>query len=121
MSILEQNEEIKVFPCPSCRKAISSKASQCKYCETPISDDVKTAAIEAEEKENRRIDAEFHRNIMLIGIAITFVGAGLLGISILNVYSGRGGFFIWSPIITLVGIGQVIYGLVGMRKANRRK
>lgn len=121
MSILEQNEEIKVFPCPSCRKTISSKASQCKYCETPISDDVKTAAIEAEEKENRRIDAEFHRNIMLIGIAITFVGAGLLGISFMNVYSGRGGFFIWSPIITIVGIGQTAYGILGMRKAKYRE
>lgn len=121
MSILEQSEEIKVFPCPSCRKTISSKASRCKYCDTQVSDEVKTAAIEAEEQENRRIDSEFHRNIMLIGIAVFFVGAGLLGVSIINVYSGRGGFFIWSPIITLVGIGQVIYGLVGMRKANSRK
>ena len=120
MSILEQNEELRVFPCPECRKTISSLASQCKYCNAAISEEVKLAAIEAEEEENRRIDSEFHRNIMLIGIAVALAGAGLLGVSIVNVYSGRGGFFIWSPIITLVGIGQIFYGLVGMRKAKRR-
>jgi hypothetical protein len=81
---------------------------------------VRRAAIEASEEENRGHDVEFHRNIFLIGVVISLVGVGLLTMSVVNLYSGTGGFFIWSPIITIFGLGQTIYGLYGMRKAKHR-
>lgn len=120
MSILNQHEEIKVFPCPTCKRMMPSNRDTCQYCNSPISDDTKRSMIEAQEAQNRNEDVEFHRNIFLIGLMILFVGAGLLSVSILNIYAESGGFFIWSPIITVFGLGQTIYGLNGMRKARRR-
>ncbi len=120
MSILNQEDELKVFPCPSCKRIIPSNVDTCKYCNSPISEETKQAAIKTEEEQNRNHDVEFHRNICMIGVVIFMVGAGLLTLSILNLYAGRGGFFIWSPIIAVFGLGQTIYGLLGMRKAKRR-
>ncbi len=120
MSILNQEEELKVFPCPTCKRTIPSNKDTCKYCDSPISDEIKRAMIEAQEVQNRNEDIEFHRNIFMIGIVILFVGAGLLSVSIVNIYAESGGFFIWSPVITIFGLGQAIYGLNGMRKAHRR-
>ncbi len=120
MSFLNQEDELKVFACPGCRRPISSLADSCKYCNLPLSGDVKSAAIAASEEENRSHDVEFHRNIALIGAVIFLAGIGLLTMSVVNMYSGTGGFFIWSPVLTVVGFGQIIYGLFGMRKAKRR-
>lgn len=120
MSILNQEAELKVFPCPACARIIPSTADTCKYCNSAISDEMKQSAIEREEEQIRSDDIEFHRNIFLIGVVILFVGGGLLATSLLSLYAGSGGFFIWSPIITIFGFGQTIYGLNGMRKAKRR-
>lgn len=120
MSILNQEDELKVFPCPGCRRPISSTAENCKYCDLPISPEVRQSAIEENDAENRSHDVEFHRNIFMIGVVIFLAGVGLLAMSIMSLYSGTGGFFIWSPILTIVGFGQTIYGLHGMRNAKRR-
>jgi hypothetical protein len=120
MSFLNQEDELKVFACPGCRRPISSLADTCKYCNLSLSDDIKSAAIAASEEDNRSHDVDFHRNIALIGVVICVGGLGLLTMSVVNIYSGLGGFFIWSPVLTVVGFGQTIYGLFGMRKAKRR-
>lgn len=120
MSFLKQEDEVRVFPCPGCRRPISSTAESCRYCSIPISEEVKAAAIDGWEKETRSHDVEFHRNIALIGAVIFLAGIGLLTMSVVNISSGKGGFFVWSPILTVVGFGQIVYGVFGMRKAKRR-
>lgn len=120
MSILNQEDEFNVFPCPGCRRPISSNVDTCKYCNLPISAEMQREAIEGFQEENRSHDVEFHRNIFLVGVVILLVGVGLLTMSVVNLSAGTGGFFIWSPILTVLGIGQSIYGLIGMRKAKRR-
>ena len=112
MSILNQEDEFNVFPCPGCRRPISSNVDTCPYCSLPISVEMRLEAIEGFQEENRSHDVEFHRNIALVGVVIFLAGVGLLAMSIVNIYSGTGGFFIWSPILAVIGFGQIIYGLV---------
>jgi hypothetical protein len=120
MSFFNQEDEVRVFPCHGCRRPISSTSESCRYCNIPISEEQKIAAIEGWDEETRGQDVEFHRNIALVGAIIFLVGIGLLTMSIVTVYSGTGGFFVWSPILAVVGFGQVMYGVFGMRKAKRR-
>lgn len=78
---------------------------------------MKEAAIGTEDKEVKEANRKFYKSVMYVGIALFLVGGFLVLQSVASILMfGKGQFFIWSPFLTLLGVGQIIYGLNGIRK-----
>lgn len=120
MSILDQEDEYKVFPCPNCQKIVSTRDDNCRYCGSELSRDIKQEAVRRQVAEIKELDIDRHKTIAGIGAIVFISGLGLLIQSIVALFAG-GAFFIWSPIITIIGFGAIIYGLKGIWKEKRSK
>lgn len=109
MSFLGQEETVDIFECPNCKHFNSSKSENCKQCSMPFSEEQKQAAIEKTKLETKRHNIAYYKNILIVGI-LMFLGGGFA--SIVFLFLGRISF--WLVIITLVGIGQVFWGVRGL-------
>jgi len=122
MSTLSLNDKIETLQCPNCGKYISSDAAACRFCSIPITAEMMQAGVEKETEEIRKFQIDFYKTTLASGAITLFIGGGLLFFSIVSVlFLPEGRFFLWSPVITLLGIGQIIYSLNGFYKERRRK
>jgi len=106
------DEERKVFRCPNCKQFISNKVDKCRFCSTPITDEIKLEAVKLQENEDKGFRVKTQKTWLYAGIGVFALGLILLGLSLYSIYfTNEGRFFIWSPVITLVGLGQIIYSI----------
>jgi hypothetical protein len=114
--------EIYVFRCPQCTQFISSTVDACRFCEFPITDEVRTAGAEAAFHENKAYRIAFYKKAFYIGVGI--FGAGLLLLAFFAapiILTGEGTFFYGGPILIAIGFGQSLLGLHGIYKEKRTK
>jgi uncharacterized membrane protein YvbJ len=109
MSGLSLNERVHTLLCPNCKKYISSDATSCRFCGMEIDEDLMQHGVAQETEEIRKTNFAFHRNFMVSGFAFLAIGVSLLAQVIVT-----GRFFFYSPVLVLLGLGQVIYGGIGM-------
>ncbi|MDQ3801894.1 MAG: hypothetical protein M3384_20920 [Acidobacteriota bacterium] len=116
-SLLGVSEELKVFKCPNCSRYISSKNDVCPKCSFQIPNEAKQSAILAQENEVKEANRKFYRTLLYSGLAEFSFGVILVSGSVMAAVNGIGWrFSIWAPLLTLLGIGQIIYSLNGLRK-----
>jgi hypothetical protein len=114
------DEDRKVFRCPNCKQFISNKVDKCRFCSTPITDEIKLEAIKSQENEDKGFRVKTEKAWLYIGIGVFSLGLFLLGVSLYSIYFTRDGrFFLWSPVLILVGFGQIIYSLFGIYYAKK--
>lgn len=112
----------QVFQCPNCQQYISTKYDACRFCSLVLTDEVKAKAVEKEEDGNRQYRYDNYKKVFYVGIGVFAFGAFLLMVSIGSIlFTPEGRFFVWSPIITLVGVFQMIGALFGMRDERKKK
>ena len=120
MSLSLNEDEIKVFRCPNCKQFISNKSDKCRFCSFEITEEIKHRESELQQAEDKGFRINTNKNILYVGLGIFALGLSLLSFSLVTIFStGQGRFFIWSPIITLVGLGQIIYGLYGIYQEKK--
>ena len=110
-SLFGVNEELKVFKCPQCKEYISSNNDFCPKCSFQIPIDLKQKAIQTEDEDVKIANRKFYKNSLWVGIGLFLLGSFLL---VQMLFTGR--FFLWSPILTLLGLGEIIYSLNGLYK-----
>ncbi len=119
---MANNDTYQSFKCPSCRQYISNQVDSCRFCFVPLSDEIKEQSIEQELDESRRYRFKSNKTIFYTGIGIFALGAFFLLGSLASIFlTGEGRFFIWSPIVALFGLGQIIIGSLGMLEERKRK
>ena len=102
----------EVFRCPGCREFISTRVNECRFCSIPITDEIKLRESNRQANEDRAFRINNQKKWLYGGIGVFALGVLLLGASIFTVlYSQNGRIFIWSPVLILVGLGQIIYSL----------
>jgi hypothetical protein len=122
MSFLGQEDDSTVFRCPRCDQFISSNVETCRFCELPITKEMKAHSAAAQFEEDKAFRTGFHKNIFIVGAVMLVIGVLMLGwFAVSMLVLGRGDFFYISPILTLLGAGQIIAGLHGMYKEKRLK
>ena len=115
------NESYPVFQCPKCRQYISTKYDACRFCSFPLTDEIKTQAVEKEVDGNREFRLKTNKAILYSGFGVFGLGAALSAISISTIFFNRGEiFFPWSPVIVVVGLGQILYGFSGVREERKK-
>lgn len=115
-SLLGVSEELKVFKCPNCSEYISSKNDICPKCSFPIPADVKQSAILTQDNEVKEANRKFYRTFLYAGFGEVGFGVLLTMVSVLTLAYDRGRISVWGPFLTLLGIGQIIYSLNGLRR-----
>ena len=121
MSYLDPSE-IYVFRCPQCSQFISSMVDVCRFCQFPITPDVKNAGAAAIFNENKEYRVNFYKNVMFVGAALFVVGLLLLGVFLASIAArGEGTLFYIGPILVVVGFGQVLVGLNGIYREKMSK
>lgn len=107
--------ERKVFRCPNCTKFISTAVDTCRFCSIPVTDEIKRKGVSEQEGEDRGFRVNVQKKFFYSGIGVFALGLVLLAYSLFSIYfTSEGVFFLWSPVITLVGLGQIVYGLIGI-------
>lgn len=106
------DEERKVFRCPNCKQFISNQVDKCRFCSTHITDEMKFESVKLQENEDKGFRVKTQKIWLYTGVGVFALGLILLGVSLYSIYyTNEGRFFIWSPILILVGFGQIIYSL----------
>jgi hypothetical protein len=104
--------EYQVFRCPNCQQFISTKVDKCRFCSINVTDEIKLKGIEEQENEDKAHRVKDHKNWLYSGIGVFALGLFLFGYSLFTIYfTNHGRFFIWSPILVLVGLGQILYSI----------
>ncbi len=116
-NLLGVSKELKVFKCPNCNEYISSNKENCPKCSFQITDYAKSLAIQTQDEEVKEANRKFYRTILYTGIGIFLIGGLMLLSSTVTMLStGTLRIVIWSPFLTVLGLGQIFYGLNGLRK-----
>ena len=116
------NDEYQAFKCPSCRQYISNQVDSCRFCNAIITDEMKLKAVEEELEDNRQFQLKSHKTFLYTGLGTLGLGLLLLFVSLATIiFTDEGRFFIWSPILIVLGIAQMIYASVGMVEERKRK
>ena len=114
-------ESYPVFQCPKCRQYISTKYDECRFCNFPLSDEIKAQAIAIEVDGNRQYRLKMSKGVLYAGLGILALGLLLSLTSIYSIFiAGEGVYFLWSPIIVLAGLGQILIGLNGIRVERKK-
>jgi hypothetical protein len=117
---MSSDDSYSVFQCPNCQKYVSNKADACRFCGFPLSDQVKAKAIEKESDDNRQFRRKGHKAMLYTGLGVFVLGLFLSAASYTTIFvTGQGFYFPWSPVIALVGLGQILYGFLGMREERK--
>ncbi len=111
----------EVFQCPECQQFISTKYEVCRFCEFPLSDEIKAGAIAKTNNDNTQYRLKMHKAVLYSGLGIFVIGVGLSFISIVSIFYTRQGFYFpWSPIIVLFGLGQMLIGFMSIREERKK-
>jgi len=122
MESLSLNEAVKTLECPNCKKYITSDSATCRFCSFPISQEMIEAGVEKEDEEIRRFQVTFYKGALGTGAVFLLIGILLLVYFFVSYYAtGRGVFYFWSPILILLGLGEIIYALHGFYKERPHK
>lgn len=115
MSFLPDELKIQTFPCPNCKQYISSEVDVCKFCSTPIPNEIKQSAIDKENKEKKATFLKGHKNTIILGLGILAAGIlFLFDIFIafkLSYADNTQSINCLAPIFIIIGIGIIIVGL----------
>ncbi len=121
-TVLMANDDYQAFKCPSCKQYISNRVDTCRFCDAVITDEMKEKAIEEELEENRQFQLKSHKLFLYSGLGTMGFGLLLLIASLASIFfTDEGRFFIWSPILIVLGVAQMIYASVGMFEERKRK
>ena len=119
---MANDDSYQAFKCPSCGQFISNQVDICRFCNAVITDDMKAKAIEQELEETRKFSFDSNKKFVYSGLATMAIGAILLLFSLYTMFfTNEGRFFIWSPILILFGLAQMMYGSFGMFEERKRK
>jgi RNA polymerase subunit RPABC4/transcription elongation factor Spt4 len=120
MSSIFGETESAVFQCPSCKQYISGDSTTCRLCSSPITVEMKQIAIAKEKKSVTDAAVSYYGKFAGIGALMFFGGGAAVA---LNAFSASLGerFFTRSLIVSVLGLGQLIYGLHGIYKEKRGK
>jgi hypothetical protein len=100
----------RVFQCPNCKEYISTDATTCRFCSTPIDAQSAQAAADAQALENKRYRKKQYARHIWIGAGVFVLG---LAITVGSYIASEGGSFVLTYGLMLVGGGDLIYGLAG--------
>lgn len=111
------SSDFKVFRCPFCQEYMSTLKESCPKCGAMITDDQKQQAIKQEQDEVKSVNRSFYKKSLYVGIALFLGGGAIFMLFLIPFLMGEEArLFIWSPIITLIGLGEIIYSLTGLYK-----
>ena len=115
MSIIPDELKTQTFPCPTCKKIISSDHRTCRFCGLEINDELQSNLVRGELTERSLARLRNHKIYMGVGAAV-FLG-GLLLLAVLFIESRIGSrtvnFDCWTPLLIIGGLGAAIMGLKG--------
>ena len=107
--------QVRVFPCPNCHEFIATDAARCRFCSTPIDQQTAQLAADAQIKENERYMRSRYFRHMLSGGGLFILGVVITLGTLAAAYSSpRGGYYVITWGLVIVGFGDFLYGLVGV-------
>ena len=119
---MANDDSYQPIKCPSCGQYISNQADSCRFCKAAISEDMKAKALELELEENRKFRLKSHKMFVYSGLGTIALGVFLLLLSLFTIFfTNEGRFFLWSPILVILGVAQMMYGSFGMFEERKRK
>lgn len=111
----------EVFQCPKCHQYISTKYDVCRFCSLPLTEEIKVQAIGKEEEGSRQHRINSHKTFLYTGLATFGLGVFLLLFSVTTIlFTREGRFFIWSPVLIVLGLGQIYMGYSDMRREKKK-
>ena len=106
--------QVRVFQCPNCKEFIATDAKSCRFCSTPITEEVAQAQAKVQEEENRVYRRKKYARHMLTGGGLAALGLAItIGTLLLATVSEGGGHYVITYGLILAGGGNFLYGLVG--------
>ena len=100
-----------IIQCPSCREFISSDATHCRFCKTPIDPKVAAQAAEQLAGENRSERKRAALKHMLVGLGIFVLGLAItIGTYSMAASSNGGGHYVITYGLIISGAGNFLYG-----------
>ena len=103
-----------VFQCPNCKEWISVGVNQCRFCNSPITEET-ARAVALEQADQDRVDRKkAYLRAMLIGAGMVALGLGITVGSVALASMGNGGgyyFITWGLVI--FGAINFFRGLMG--------
>ena len=104
----------RIFQCPNCKEYISTDATTCRFCKTPIDAQTAQSAADAQVLENRRYRKKQYARHIWIGAGVFTLGFVItVGSFLAAASSEEGGHYVVTYGLMLVGAGDLIYGLAG--------
>lgn len=115
MTLFENRESVKPFPCPTCREYLSSDAARCRFCGAEIDRESALEAARQEQLANRLYRRRHYRKhawrgggLFAAGVTI-LVGSYFLFPLLLDTDAA------WLPRGLVIGGGaDFLYGLYGL-------
>ena len=104
----------RIFQCPNCKEYISTDATTCRFCKTPIDAQTAQQAADAQVLENKRFRKKQYARHMWIGAGMFALGLTITIVSfIAAATSQEGGYYVVTYGLMLIGAGDLLYGAVG--------
>jgi hypothetical protein len=106
--------QARIFQCPNCHEFISTDATKCRFCSTPIDAQIAQAAANAQADENRKYRKKQYAKHMLIGGGLFAAGFLITIVTLVAAaMSEGGGHYLITWGLMLTGGADFLYGLVG--------
>ncbi len=119
---MANDDSYQPLKCPSCGQYISNQVNSCRFCNALITDELKAQALKEEFEENRKYRLKSHKMFVYSGLGTMALGILLLLVSLFTIFFTNGGrFFIWSPVLIILGVAQMVYGSFGMFEERKQK
>lgn len=94
----------------------------CRFCQCPITTEIKTAGAAATFNENKEYRVGFYKKVVYVGLGMFVGGLAILALFVASIAArGEGTLFYIGPILVVAGLGQVLVGLNGIYKEKRSK
>ena len=119
---MANDDSYQPIKCPSCGQYISNQVNSCRFCSALLTDEMKSRAVELELDDNRKYRLKSHKMFVFSGFGTLGLGLLLLFISFYTMFfTNEGRFFLWSPILIVLGVAQMIWGSFGMLEERKTK
>lgn len=120
MNFLPDELTIQSFPCPNCKKFISSEAKICKFCSFQITSEIRELAVTNELNEKKQINLNRHKNYLILGITLFGIGLVTIITPIIEIkYSNNVNFNCLTPILIIAGIVITIKSFLDYRREKK--
>jgi hypothetical protein len=120
MNLIPEELKVQHFPCPNCGQYISSEVTECRYCSTSITNEVRDHAVSNEIRGKKDLTVAGHKKLMLGGLAAAGIGAILFLWAILATYlNGELAGGIWEFIFMIAGLSVAFVGWRRYREEKR--